>query len=77
MRLLELELTAYGGFTGTRLELARRDALHVVYGPNEAGKSTTLRAVHALLYGIDSRTSDAYRHGYADLRIGARVQRRA
>jgi uncharacterized protein YhaN len=74
MRLLELELTAYGGFTGARLDLARRDALHVVYGANEAGKSTTLRAVHALLYGIDGRTGDAYRHGYADLRIGARVQ---
>ena len=75
MRLVELELQAYGGFSGVRLDFSRRDALHVVCGSNEAGKSTTLRAVHALLYGIDSRTSDAYRHAYADLRIAARVQR--
>ena len=40
MRLLELDLKAFGPFTGRRLDLSGgREGLHLVYGPNEAGKS--------------------------------------
>lgn len=73
MRIAELDLLAYGGFSGVCLDLSRTGVLHVVFGNNEAGKSTTLRAVHALLYGIEQKTPDAYLHAYADLRLGARV----
>ena len=76
MRIEELDLVAYGGFSGLRLDLSRSGALQIVFGANEAGKSTTLRAVHALLYGIEQRTSDDYVHAYGDLRIGARVTTR-
>ncbi len=73
MRILELELRAFGPFTGTRLDLgANEPAFHLLYGRNEAGKSTTLRAIGGLLYGIpDGR--DAHLHRMPDLRIGARL----
>jgi uncharacterized protein YhaN len=69
MRLAKLELLAYGPFKGASLDFSA-PGVHVVLGRNEAGKSTTLRAITGLLYGIDSRTPDAHVHKFADLRIG-------
>jgi len=73
VRLAVLELLAFGPFTGTRLELGTAPALHVVHGRNEAGKSTALRALAALLFGIDTRTTDDHVHRKPDLRIGAHL----
>jgi len=73
MNLIELRLLAFGPFTGLTLDLSEAPALHLVYGPNEAGKSTTLRAITGLLYGIHATTLDAHRHRMSELRIGARV----
>lgn len=55
MRLDRLDLLAYGHFDGRRLDFAPDARLHVVYGPNEAGKSTTLAAVVDLLYGFKAK----------------------
>ncbi|HEX2678936.1 MAG TPA: AAA family ATPase, partial [Polyangiales bacterium] len=75
MRLLELELTAFGAIAGRRLDLSQRpSALHVIYGPNEAGKSTTLRAILALFYGIEHQSQDARLYGGEAMRIRARVR---
>ena len=72
MRVDKLELLAFGPFTNRVLDFsAHPRALQLVYGPNEAGKSSTLRALIALLYGIDVRTSDAHLHDMTRLRIGA------
>ncbi|GAB6059621.1 AAA family ATPase [Desulfonatronum parangueonense] len=77
MKINRLELAAYGHFTNLCLDFTSRDpGLHVVYGPNEAGKSTALRAIRALLYGIESRTSDNFQHKYDKLRIGGELQNR-
>src|SRR5262249_181238 len=72
VRILRLDLKAFGSFTDTSLELAAGapGGLHVIYGPNEAGKSTALRAVRDLLFGFEHRTPDAHRHRREDLRIG-------
>ena len=43
---------------------------HLIYGPNEAGKSTTLRAIRQLLFGFDERTTDNFVHQNPNLRIG-------
>ncbi len=72
MRFLELRLIAFGGFEGLTLDLSA-PGLHVVLGRNEAGKSTTLRALTHVLYGVPERTPDAYRFPMANLRIGARL----
>ena len=73
MRFEELRLLAFGPFTGERLDLrgGAPGGLHVIYGPNEAGKSTALRAVKNFLYGIPRRTPDAHLHPLPRLSIGA------
>lgn len=69
MRIASLQLIAYGPFKGLELDLGA-PGLHVVFGPNEAGKSTTLRAITGLLYGIERNTPDAHAHKGGELRIG-------
>jgi len=75
LRILELDLKAFGPFTEKRLDLGDgRPGLCVIHGANEAGKSSALRAIHDLLYGIPARSPDDFLHRYADLRIGARLR---
>jgi uncharacterized protein YhaN len=76
MRLLELRLMAFGPFTDETLCLTEQGpGIDVIYGPNEAGKSTALRAITGLLYGIDARTADDHVHDKPKLRIGAKIGR--
>ena len=57
MKILVLDLIAYGPFAGARLDLSEgAEGLHILYGPNEAGKSSMLRALDALLFGMETRT---------------------
>ena len=75
MRLRRLDLTRYGKFTnygidfGARVE-ARPD-LHIIYGPNEAGKSTMLAAYLDLLFGIGGQSKFVFLHSYQTMRIQA------
>jgi len=72
MRLEELHLERFGHFDGLLLDFSGDDIrLHVVYGPNEAGKSTALTAICDALFGIPERTTFDFRHEYSRLRIGA------
>ena len=72
MRFLELHLAAVGHFTDVTLPLdTPHPAFHLIFGRNEAGKSTTLRAIRYLLYGFPERTSDGFLH--SKLRVGARI----
>lgn len=52
MRLERIDVQAFGRVRDRSVELA--PALTVLLGPNEAGKSTLLRAVRAALYGVDA-----------------------
>jgi uncharacterized protein YhaN len=76
VRFARLYLRAFGAFSNRELELTPTDAndLQLIFGPNEAGKSTILRAVTGFLFGIPERTGDAFRHDYNALRIGATLQ---
>ncbi|HSO31893.1 MAG TPA: AAA family ATPase, partial [Labilithrix sp.] len=69
MRIAQLQLLAFGPFRGLELDLSA-PGLHMIFGRNEAGKSTTLRAITGLLYGIDTRTQDAHLHKPSELRVG-------
>jgi uncharacterized protein YhaN len=71
MKIERLYLKAYGAFSERRLDFADGPDFHVVYGPNEAGKSTTLRALIGLLFGIEERTNDNFVHPHPQLRVGA------
>jgi uncharacterized protein YhaN len=75
LRFLELHLKAFGPFTDRRLDLSGGEqGLHLVFGPNEAGKSSALRALKALLYGFPVRSGDDFLHPYDQLRVGARLR---
>ena len=75
MKIRELSLTAFGPFTDRTLVFDDDSGgLHIVYGPNEAGKSSALRGLKALLYGIDERTPDNFLHANEKLRIGGRLE---
>lgn len=73
MKIAQLYLKAYGAFSGQHLDFGNGDGanFHIIYGPNEAGKSTTLRALTGLLFGIDDRTADSFLHPNPQLRVGA------
>ncbi len=84
MRLRRLELSRYGLFTDHALDFGRPDGgpdLHIVYGPNEAGKSTALAAFLDLLFAFEARSRYSFLHGYnamrveADLEIGGETRR--
>lgn len=71
MRLIELHLKAFGPFTDQVLPLGVGDQrLVLVHGLNEAGKSSTLRAIAGLRFGIPSRTEDKFLHDYQQMRVG-------
>jgi Uncharacterized conserved protein len=72
MRFVSLDLIAFGPFTDVRLDLSGgKEGVHMIYGPNEAGKSVALRAINSFLFGIQARTTDNFRHENSALRIGA------
>jgi uncharacterized protein YhaN len=74
IRIKRLDLERWGHFDGRRLAFGPAGRLHVVFGANEAGKSTTRRAVSALLFGVPERTVDTFGRPGADLRVGALLE---
>ncbi len=77
MRLERLDLTRFGRFTDRVLHLPAPPAggadLHIIYGPNEAGKSTLFAAWLDLLFGIPLRTRHDFLHPGPTMQIGAQI----
>jgi uncharacterized protein YhaN len=71
MRFVTLDLIAYGHFADKTLAFQKEKGLFFVYGDNEAGKSTCLRALKSFLFGIPERSPDGFLHGKNKLRVGA------
>ena len=73
MRLRRLGLSRYGMFTDHTINFGERidgsPDLHIVYGPNETGKSTALGGFLDLLFGIEPRSRYRFLHGYKAMRI--------
>jgi uncharacterized protein YhaN len=75
MRLRRLDLTRYGHFTEKSIDLPAAEVdFHIVYGPNEAGKSTALSAIEDLLFGIPARSPYNFLHDNSAMRIGALLE---
>lgn len=71
MRLKRLELKAFGPFTDRVLDFSGdHPGFHIIFGANEAGKSSSLRALKALLYGFPQQTPDNFLHNYDQLLVG-------
>ncbi|MFG1302264.1 AAA family ATPase [Xanthobacter sp. V3C-3] len=75
MRLRRLDLTRYGKFTDFAIDFGERadggPDLHIIYGLNEAGKSTALSGFLDLLFGIEERSRYGFLHQYATMEVGA------
>jgi len=75
MRLRRLDLTRYGKFTDYSIDFGEHVAgtpdLHIIYGLNEAGKSTALSGYLDLLFGIEERTRYGFLHQGKAMEIGA------
>ncbi|WP_207479009.1 ATP-binding protein [Arenibaculum pallidiluteum] len=74
MRLRELALGRFGHFAEARLDLSGPAGLHILCGRNEAGKTTILRAISDLLFGIEARSPYAFRYDYSELSLGAEIE---
>ncbi len=77
MRFARIDLDRYGCFTGQTIEFGPASSdgdLHLVYGPNEAGKSTLRDACIDFLFGFPHQTRYGYLHANDLLQIGARVE---
>lgn len=78
MRLGRLDLTRYGKFTDKAIDFGEKPVsgpdLHIVFGLNEAGKSTSLSAYLDLLFGIEERSRYNFLHDYSSMRIGGLLQ---
>jgi len=71
MRVSRLDLKRYGRFTDVSLSFPQAPSdIHVIFGGNEAGKSTSLAAIEDWLFGIDSRSPYNFLHDYSTMRIG-------
>lgn len=76
MRIRELKLIRFGKFTDRTLHLPQQEMdIHLIVGPNEAGKSTVRTAISDWLFGIPMRTPLAFLHPMPDLRIGGVLER--
>ncbi|MBK7824636.1 AAA family ATPase [Nannocystis sp.] len=74
MKFERIELERFGHFESLSLDLRGPSGLVVIHGPNEAGKTTLLRAIHGLLFGIDERSPYGFRYPYQAMAIHATLQ---
>lgn len=90
MRFERIDLIRFGHFADACLELCRPRGrpeasasaatdtldLHVIFGHNEAGKTTAMTAVEDLLFGIPTRTPYNFRYSNQELRLGCVISER-
>lgn len=75
MRINRLDLLRYGRFTNVSLPFPKlKSDLHVIFGPNEAGKSTSLAAIEDLLFGIPHNSPYNFVHDYSVMRVGGALE---
>nr|MDQ3329623.1 AAA family ATPase [Planctomycetota bacterium] len=74
MRFLRLDLLAFGPFTKASLDFSA-PGLHLIYGPNEAGKTTARRALRTALFGFRTKPVEFdFVHDKSALRVGLLIE---
>ena len=71
MRFKSINLKAFGPFKDYEINFGEDGKFNLIYGLNEAGKTTVLRAITDFLYGIPRSSPDAFLHPPDKLRIEA------
>ena len=73
MRIKSLELNLFGKFNEKVFDFGSKEDdksdFHVIFGPNESGKTTTMEAYLRLLYGFPIKEKFAFRHDRKNLRV--------
>jgi uncharacterized protein YhaN len=73
MRFVNLALERYGHFDDCTLSFRSGEPdLHVIYGANEAGKTTSMAAVSDLLFGFPGRSPYNFIYDYSLLDFAGR-----
>jgi chromosome segregation protein len=73
MRFNRLDILRYGALTDRTLDFRAGAKLHVIYGPNEAGKSSALSAISDLLFGFPVAAEQSFLHEPTSLRVSAAI----
>ncbi len=76
MRFTRLDILRYGALTDRVIDFRPDARLHVIYGPNEAGKSSALSSISDLLFGFPAAAEQSFLHEPNTLRIGADLRAR-
>jgi len=78
MRIDELHLFRYGKFTDFTLEFGQHQVdtpdLHIIYGPNEAGKTTLMSAYLDFLFGFPQQPTYNFKHANNVLKVGGVIR---
>jgi uncharacterized protein YhaN len=76
MRLRQLNLDVFGHFSGHQYDFGDRSEcdFHILYGPNEAGKTTTMEGYLRLLYGFPLRERYAFQHQRKNLQVSGLLE---
>lgn len=77
MRIRRLNLERFGQFTDKAFDFGtfgERPDFHIIYGPNEAGKTTTMEAALRLFFGFPLREDYAFKHQRSNLQVSATLE---
>ncbi|OED39954.1 hypothetical protein AB833_13130 [Chromatiales bacterium (ex Bugula neritina AB1)] len=77
MRLRKLALERFGHFTDQEFDFGEKGDspdFHIIYGLNEAGKTTTMEAALRLFYGFPPRDSYDFKHQRKNLQVSGQLE---
>ncbi len=78
MRLRQLSLDLFGHFSGKSYDFGEKQTdfadFHVIYGPNEAGKTTTMEAFLRLIFGFPHRDAYDFLHQRKNLTVSGTLE---
>ena len=72
MRLCRLSIDRFGHFTDKKFDFGAvgdKPDFHIIYGPNESGKTTAMEAVMRLFYGFLTREDYDFKHSRNNLQV--------
>jgi len=74
MKFAKIRFEKIGPFDDTTLDFSKGNpGLHIVYGSNEAGKSSALKYIEWFLFGIPPQNEDNFKHAFGDFLIESTI----
>ena len=74
MKVNQFILERFGNLTNQLFDFNKGEGIQVLYGPNEAGKSTVLQGLKDVLFGIDPRSPYNFLHDYKEMLLSATIE---